>query len=427
MRRALAAVAAVGMVAVAVLSGTLSSAAPISTSRLRGIVFPAWQWPPKAVTSPTIESETAALHVNTVRISLYDCLSDGTTCGQDRHAGTISATALQQTVQAITSTALNNSVPFVQFLPVTKGAIGALADGSVNCPPSSNWGADLAADKDILAKIAAVYKGQIILQADGNEPEYACAGRWGSGSAGSATTSTDIGKFWSATGPALASYAASLGFSKVVNVGYLGLFGGTSWGNTCSASATAAYGYTCTINTTRINAFNNAVKAAGKSPPDIESVDTYPHSADNATAPGAPNPFTFPDGVVLAELRQFILTWHSRMNAIFGSTVGNTRELANVEWQGGSCTSSSNCWSGYTNGSGEGNFTGPWLNDLKGNGVLTGAGNTGWALAMMFVDAGNAKPASPTTPSGGQYDIIYPDGTKPYWYAGLQSAYAGLP
>ena len=63
--------------------------------------------------------------------------------------------------------------------------------------------------------------------------------------AGSIGVSRRLGQAYAAVMPILKAYALSLGFSQVVDVGYIGVSGGTRWGQRCTRAASAVFRYAC--------------------------------------------------------------------------------------------------------------------------------------------------------------------------------------
>lgn len=376
-----------------------------------------------ALNNSTVLSEYQALKSPVVRYGVYDCFTDET-CGIDNHTGSLSKTTFETTVSGIVNTL--HAIPWIKLPPVAKGAIGSVSNGAVLCPPSTNWGMNLALDKEVLQAISTVYKGPIIVE-DNNEAEYACYSAWGFANPGAVGVSTDIGHMWSATMPALKNYALNtLGFSQMVSVGYIGLNGGPQWGQSCTPNSSYPYGYDCAVSSRWIAEFNNQVHTdytnatTNKSYyiPNVESVHSYCHSPVFAT-----NPYTFDNNECYAFQREQLTNFRSRVNSIWGSTTGNNLRFAVSEWQAGVCTSrTSNCWSGWTtSGNQPGSYDDGFLSMLAGNGVTTGTGTAYWGAAL-FEAASNSDSA----PSG-YYNIIGQDGSEPSWYANIKTDFTQAP
>jgi hypothetical protein len=367
-----------------------------------------------AVTNPAVTSKIRAAAIPAIRFSVYDCFT-GQTCGRDHHRGTQSRTEFQSAIRGITRT--DRAVPWLKFLPVSRSNIRGII-GSVFCPPAngSNWAMNLPADKQVLAATAEVYKGPIILE-DNNEAEYDCGPYWGYSSDGDPGVSTKLGQIYAATMPELVAYARSLGFSDIVTVGYIGISGGPGWGNPCTATAGAPYGYHCAIPSMYLDEFNNAVHAAyvahHDNPdyiPQVESVHSYCHSTDFTSKPGYP----VPNAECYAWQSEWIHAARQQVESVWGNAGGSQIRFAVSEWSGGTYRTPADSWAGYHNGGMPGYVAG-YLKVLRGNGHTTGSGNAYWA-ASMFELASN--------PQGNGYNLIEPDGTPADYYPAFRSASA---
>ena len=369
-----------------------------------------------AVTNPAVANEINAADIPAIRYAVYDCFTTET-CGRDNHSGSLSQSTYQSAISGIVNT--DHAVPWLKMVPITSGGIGSVQNGSVFCPSVSNLGMNLAMEKQVLAATAAVYRGPIVIESS-NEAEYDCAGFWGFSSAGAPGVSTDIGKMYAATMPALVQYARQLGFADVVTVGYIGVNGGPQWGDPCTASSGSPYGYNCNPPGMWVDEFNQAVLAAYRSHrdkadyiPDVESVHSYCHSTDFA-----PNPFTFDNNECYAFQREWLTNARGQVDSIWGSRIGASIRFAVSEWQAGACDSyPSDCWSGF-NATGDpvGSYVDGFLSMLPGNGVTTGTGTAYWA-ANLFELASNGS----GTQGPGAYNVINADGSTPPWYANFEA------
>jgi hypothetical protein len=368
-----------------------------------------------AVANPAVVREIRAAKVSLIRYSVYDCFT-GQRCGRNNHQGTQSEAAFQQAIRGITTT--DGAIPWIKFLPVARGNIRGVT-GSIFCPPGdgSDWGMNVPVDKKVLAAIAAVYKGPIILE-DNNEAEYDCARFWGFSSEGDQGVSTDLGKMFSATMPPLLSYAKSLGFSDVVSVGYIGISGGPGWNDPCSATSSGPFGYSCSIPTTYVDEFNQAAHAAyvssGNNPdyiPEAESVHSYCHSPDFTSTKGYP----VPDAECYAWQRQWIATARQEVDSIWGNAIGSQIRFAVSEWSGGAYNPRADSWAGYSNGGMPGYVAG-YLKVLRGDGTTTGDGDGYWSATLFNLSS---------NPQGNGYNLIQPDGKPSDYYPAFRAASAG--
>jgi hypothetical protein len=218
----------------------------------------------------TVTSEVTVTKTPMVRWGVYDCFSDET-CGTDNHTGSLSKSTYETALSGIVNTL--HAVPWLKMVPVTRGAIGSVSNGSVFCPPSTNWGMNLPAH---VVSHHARPEG-VRLQ------------------------------------PRL----------QVVTVGYIGVNGGTNWGQSCTANSNYPYGYNCTTPTRWIDEFNNQVLSNYNAAtinesyyvPDVESVHSYCHSTDFAS-----NPFTFDNNICYAFQREQLASFRTQVNNIWGTT-----------------------------------------------------------------------------------------------------------
>jgi hypothetical protein len=365
---------------------------------------------PAVTTSTGIPAAVQAAGMPVIRYAVYDCFV-GETCGTDNHAGSLSRANLDTAISGITVNM--HGVPWIKLLPITKAGIGTVSNGSVFCPATSNMAMNLPIYKSLMAEIRNVYSGPIIIEST-NEGEYDCATKWGFASSGAVGVSKALGDHYVANMPPLIKYSRdTLGFSQVVPVGYVGIAGGTNWGQTCTANANAPYGYACSYQTRWVNEFNTQVQAAyvshGNDPdyiPGAESIHAYCHSSDFGA-----NPFNFSDNICNAYYRNWLTQSRAQVNTNWGPAIGGNIRFAISEWQAGVCTNlSTSCWSGWSTPATVQSFYSSWLGMLAGDGNTTGAGTRYWA-ANVFEIASNSD-----TGPGGYYNIIRQDGTTPAWY-----------
>jgi hypothetical protein len=376
-----------------------------------------------ALNNSTVTSDVTATKTPLIRYGVYDCFTDET-CGTDSHTGSMSKSTFETTVSGITGTL--HAVPWIKLVPGGNGTVNSI-DQSKFCPPATgttgtDWGMNLAMDEEVLQAISAVYTGPIVVE-DDNEGEYSCYASWGFSSGGSVGVSTDLGHMWSATMPALKAYALGLGFSQFVSVGYMGVNGGPGWGQSCTSAAGYPYGYNCAVSTRWVDEFNNQVESdyaaasTNKSYyiPDVESVHSYCHGNDFATAP-----YTFDDNECYAFQREQITSFRSQADSIWGSTIGDNIRFSVSEWSPGECPSSGSCWSGWSGcpsscGTAPGAYIDGYLSMLAGDGNTTGSGTAYWD-ANLFVWASNCGGGADQV-----YNIANCDGTTPAWYSNVKT------
>ncbi len=367
-----------------------------------------------AVQGATVPGLITAAGIPDIRFAQYDCFT-GETCGNDDHAGSETRANFDAAIIGITRTL--HAVPWMSLLPITPGAIGTVSNGSVFCPP---WTGDATGNipmyESQLHEMAKVYKGPIILESS-NEMQNDCWQAWKKQGApitsgGSIGVSRRLGEVYASTMPVLTAYARALGFSRVVTVGYIGVGGGTNWGQTCTPKTSVPYGYTCTYQSRWIDEFNDAVHAAyvasGDNPdyiPYAESIHAYPHSSDFGTSPT----YEFNDNIAFAYYRNWIESSRAQVRAIWGTLYGDDIRFAISEWNAG-VAKGSDTWSGWATPSRVQSFYTGWFKMLQGNGLTTGASTRYWA-ANCFEVASNSDIGSQAF-----YNLINQDGTTPAWY-----------
>lgn len=401
-------------------AGIMDSKALIYSSE-----FASWDHDSSQALAPAVVTKGVEAEIPLIRFAVPDCFT-GMTCGTDNHAGTVSASEYRGSIQGILSQ--YNAVPWLKMLPIARD----LDNGAVFCPP---WTGDASGNlplyKRVLDETKTAYLaagkplGSIVIESN-NEMEYTCYQTWQAqgapiSSAGSVGVSKRIGEHFAATMPALKAYARGLGFTDVAVVGYLGVSGGPQWGQACPADPSKPYGYNCAYQARWVDEFATAVHdaylAAGSNPdyiPDAMSMHAYPHGPDFATAP-----YAFDDNIVYAYFRNWIVQSRSRVNAIWGATIGNNIRFAVSEWNAG--VSRSDMWSGWTTAGAPEAFYAGWFDMLRGDGVTTGTGTRYWA-ACLFLIAGNSD-----TGTGRFYNIIRQDGTVPTWYTTYKTYSTGDP
>lgn len=384
--------------------GQASAATSVgSTQHLGAWSTPAWEYTDggPAFTNSSATADMKTLSQSVIRYQPLDCPNTiVNACGTDNHTGSLTPTMIQGIINGIVGT--YGDVPFVQLPPTGRNAIGPLKDGTVMCPPTTDWSMNLASDKALMQTISKVYTGPVYVE-QANEPEYNCAPKWGVTSS-SAAFGTDNAKMYDATIPLLVKYMRTLGFTDIVTEAYPGWHIGTSQGTTCTASSTAYGGFVCTPNNTVLNAFNSQLHTAWKNHgnnadyvPFGETTHWYCHSGDNAAAPGSGSPYTFNDGLCQSEARQAAKTFHARMSAIWGSTLGPAIKIGASEWEPGVCNTSS-CWGGWSNAATAGNAITAFQATLKDSGL----GGNGYNIGILFgIPGGNACGAP-----DGNYDLV---------------------
>jgi hypothetical protein len=391
-----------------------------------------WQIPGTAG-SPTavdpIATSTRNAGFTCIRIAVADCFI-GTTCGSPSHAGTISRSDFDLTIQRIRDN-LRPTMLWFKLLP-TSSDYPSTAIAQSFCPP---WTGDASGNlpmyEDQVNEIkTAGWTGPLAIEMS-NEMYFACTagsnGPWdvqsgtnlGGGSVG---VSNRVGQHFAATAGPLKTYAQGLGFSQVVVGDDIGVPGGAQWGQTfsaCTVGPTCPYGWSWTYSTRWIDEFNNGDKNAGGIVPDFEAWHSYVHSPDNyAAAPyestlGDPASVTDDDQILYAYVRGQIGKYRTEVNAIWGATAGDAIRFAISEGAAGAANSGGS-WSGWTNGTRAPDFYAGWLTALAGDGTLTGTGTRYWEFTD-FCDACN------TSSPGNNYDVIKPDGTVSNYYATFQN------
>jgi hypothetical protein len=358
--------------------------------------------------SSGIPDEVTAAGIPLVRFMVYDVFTDMKDPNGD--PGTIRRADFDKAIGGIVNTL--HAIPWITLLPVIGAEKIDTKPGTVFVPPLDNLGRDLAMHEAILAEVRKVYGGPIVIESD-NEGEYDSWRTWGFSSAGAVGVSKALGDKYVAIMPALKKYARDvLGFSQVATVGYVGVSGGPGWGQSVTPDASKPFGYACQYSARWIDEFNtevhNAYLAHGGDPdyiPDAESIHAYPHSPDFSATPG----YAFDDNMVCAYYRNWLVQSRGRLDAIWGSTVGDNIRFSISEWNAGA-NNSSGTWSGWATPSSVQSFYSSWLHMLQGNGVTTGAGTRYW-------DANCFELASESpTGDGAYYNLIREDGSTPAWY-----------
>jgi len=371
---------------------------------------------PAVDTTTAIPGEATAAGIPMIRFAVYDCFTD-MTCGTDNHVGSLSRANFDAAINGI----VNNlhAVPFIKMLPITKGALGTVTNGAVFCPPTGNLSMNLPLYEAVAAEVHNVYAGPIAFESS-NEAEFDCSAAWGFTGAGAVGVSQTIGNMYAATMPALKKYARdTLGLSDVRVVGYIGVGGGTQWGQTCTVDATKPYGYNCTYGARWIDEFNNAVHTAyvnaGSDPdyvPDAESIHAYPHSTDFDPGPGQTgyDNYAFDDNIAFAFYRNWITQSRAHVDTAWGATIGDQIRFSISEWNAGVSRTTTDHWLGWETPSAVQSFYDGWLHMLQGDGSLTGTGTRYWE-ASNFEIASNADFVAPSTNWPGKYNLINNDGT----------------
>lgn len=375
--------------------------------------------------SATVISDETAAKPQQIRYGTYDCFT-GQACGRDSHAGSISRTDFDSTLQTLTSSTGYNAALWYMLLPIAKGSVNNEPDGSQFCPPLSNFGMNLSMFESQLDEIkAAIGTSHPLILESSNEAEFDCWAYWatqdptitGSGSVG---VSKYIGDMYAATMPALVKYARdTLGFTQVISVGYVGISGGPGWGQACTQDGTGTWGWSCAYQPRWVNEFAtevyNSYTAHGNDPdylPQVMSIHAYPHGSDFTSAAG----YDFPDGEAYQYYRNWLVQSRARLDAIMGTTLGDSIRFAISEWNAGYSRGGTSDWAGWTTTGAPGAFYDGWYGMLRGDGNTQGAGTRYWA-ANLFDIASNSD-----TGTGKWYNYIHQDGTVPAWYANYKNA-----
>ena len=179
--------------------------------------------------------------------------------------------------------------------------------------------------------------------------------------------------------PALKKYARSLGFD-IAAVGYVGVSGGTGWGNSVAAPRTRSM-------TEFMTAAHAAYVASGNDPdyiPDAVSIHAYPYSPDFS--------YTTPLSEIIAYFDNWTAANRAVIDRIWGPVVGPQIKLVMSEWNAGNSG-----WTGFQDQRVDDFYT-QWLQMLRRNGF--------W-MANQFAVASNSL----------SYDMIKSDGTVRRQYA----------
>jgi hypothetical protein len=226
---------------------------------------------------------------------------------------------------------------------------------------------------------------RVRLYESSNEMEYDCAtSKWGFSSAGAVGVSKVLGEHYAQNMPALKKYARSLGFN-ILTVGYVGISGGTGWGNSVSSP-----------NTRSMTEFMTAVHAAyvahGNDPdyiPDAVSIHAYPYSPDFSA--------TTPLSTIIAYFDNWTKANRAVIDRIWGTTIGARIKLVVSEWNAGTDT-----WPGFSD-TRVNDFYTAWLHMLRRDGY--------WMADCFALASNDTQP----------FDMIREDGSTRRQYATFKS------
>jgi hypothetical protein len=372
-----------------------------------------------------VPSRIRAANVRVIRYAVLDCFKN-MTCGRDNHAGTVARTDFNAVIQGITQT--DNAVLWLKMVPIARDTIANGVNGAIFCPPWTGAAdGNLPMYKQVIAQVKnAGYLGPLVIESN-NEMEFACYKYWQSQGApisggGSVGVSKRIGEHYAATMPALKAYARGLGFSDLVVGGYIGVGGGTEWGQACTRDSSQAFGYACGYSTRWMREFNVAVHSAyvasGYNPdfiPDFEAIHAYNHSPDFSSQAG----YEFDDRIVYSYYRNWLIKSRAVLNSVWPTAIGANIRFSLSEWNAGS-SNTTGSWTGWTTPGRPEQFFSGWYEMLRGNGVTTGSGTAYWN-SNLFVMASNSD-----TGTGRYYNWIRKDGSVPSWYHTIKAYSTGV-
>lgn len=338
--------------------------------------------------STNIPDLVKAAKIPIIRFALFDCFS-GMTCGTDNHAGTQNRTNFDTAINGITTNL--NAEPWVKLVPIANDTIGTI-NGAVFCPSLNNLAYNLPFYKAVVDQAG----NRVHIYESTNEAEYSCWQKWGYSGSGAVGVSTTLGNHFAQNMPALKKYAKTKGVD-IKTVGYIGVSGGTGWGQTCTTPRLRA-----------ISEFNQATYQAyvnsGNDPdyiPNAESIHAYPHSPDFPNAS---------DTCIFQYFKLFAQQWRQELVKIWGPTIGNQIKLSISEWEAGNLA-----WTGWTTASTVQSYYDGWFRYVLQGGALPD-GSIGaterWWNANQFVTASDNN----------YYDMIKADGTTYPWYDTFKSA-----
>jgi hypothetical protein len=352
-------------------------------------------WRPNG--KPTVDPATGipalvrAAKIPVMRFAQYDCFTD-MTCGTDHHAGTETRADFDAAIDGIRNNL--RAEPWLKLVPIADDTIGNI-NGTVFCPPLSNLAMNLPFYKAVVAQAGH----RVHIYESSNEAEYSCWRAWGYAGAGAVGVSSTLGNHFAQNMPALKKYARGVG-NDIKTVGYIGVSGGTGWGQTCT-----------TPRLRSIDEFNDAVHQAyvnsGNDPdyiPDAESIHAYPYPMD---FPNASN------DCVYQYFKLFAQQWRQELVKIWGPEIGNRIRLSISEWEAGTLS-----WSGWRTSSAVQAFYDGWFRYvLQGQALADGSVGTTerWWNAILF-DAAT---------DNDYYDFIKADGTVHPWYHTFKAASLG--
>jgi hypothetical protein len=347
---------------------TRASGDPVTTALLArkdliyGSEIGAWRTSgkPAVDTTTSIPASVQAAKVPLIRFSQYDSFSGVT--NPNGTTGTESRTTFDSAIDGIRNNL--KAEPLIKLLPIAPDQMGnplaPTPDGTVFCPPATGTATqNLGIYQDLVQQAGS----RVRFYESSNEMEYTCAGKWGFPSAGSVGVSKRLGEHYAQNMPALKKYARTLGF-EIISIGYIGVSGGTGWGDSIASPNTRSM-------TEFMTAAHDAYVANGNDPdyiPDVVSIHAYPHSPDFGFSYNSSTGTVTSAGNTTDQIIQYFDNWstanRSVINSIWGPTLGPNIKLAVSEWNAGNSV-----WPGFTATSGDNvsYFYTQWLTMLRRN------------------------------------------------------------
>lgn len=336
----------------------------------------AWRTDGRPAVDPTtpVPALVKAAKIPVVRFAVYDVFTD--MLDPLGNPGTQSRTRFDAALDGIRNN-LNAEIVF-KLLPNSRDTI-TTKPGTIYAPPKDKLTLNLGYSKEIIKQAGP----RIRIYESSNELEYNAYKLWGFSSAGAVGVSTIIGQHYAQNMPALKKYARSLGF-EIISIGYVGVSGGTGWGDSVVRPRTRTI-------VEFMTAVHDAYVASGYDPdyiPDAVSYHAYPYSGDFLVGT--------PLSEVIAYYDALTAAWRAEINAIWGPTIGPKIKLVCSEWNAGSWNSTYQ-WPGFQD---------QRVNDFYAAFLQMLRRNNYW-MANQFALASNS-----TRP----YDLINTDGTPARQY-----------